>query len=110
LFHAEWRYKITHHTKQATRRAHWKPSTVRRYAKACEEGESVGLYTNWHNISRFAWARVEELYYERVSDMQQSDCDEEGRPDLAPVEWVDWYANGDQHAVLLVIKFKLCCS
>ena len=70
----------------------------------------MGMYTNYYNDSLFAWARVEEMYFERVTDMSQEDCEEEGRPDLTPVEFADWYAGGDQHADLLVIRFKICCT
>jgi hypothetical protein len=50
------------------------------------------------------------MYMERQEDMQQIDCDEEGRPDLTPAEWGDWYAGGDKTVTLLVIKFVMCCS
>ncbi len=49
------------------------------------------------------------MYYERMEDMTAMDCEEEGRPDLTPAEFYDWYVGGDQHAVVLVIKFDICC-
>ena len=94
-----WRHKITHATKTATRRAEWKPSTVRRLTRSVEVGESVGLFSNWHSDSQFAWVKVTAMYYERVEDMTANDCEEEGRPDLTPAEFYDWY----------VITFVFCC-
>jgi hypothetical protein len=108
--HKEWRHKIYKTAKTATRRMGWADSTVRRLERAVAAGGALLVCTNWQAASGFVWVRVTDLYWERVEAMQQADCDEEGRPDLTPLEWCEWYAGGDKTAEVLVIKFAICCA
>ena len=42
--------------------------------------------------------------------MQQHDCIAEGRPELTPLEWCEWYNDGKIVSDLLVIRFEMCCT
>ena len=110
LMRSRWRHKIyITRTKRVTRRVGWKDRTVRRLEKTVAAGEAVQLCTNWFASSAFVWVRVTELYWERMENMTQDDCCEEGRPDLTPMEWCEWYAEGDKNCDILVIKYTICC-
>ena len=77
--------------------------------RAAHAGESVCVQSNWSSNTVFAYVRVLEVYWERQLDMRQCCCDAEGRPDLTPMEWCEWYNGGRIDSSLLVIRFEMCC-
>ena len=106
----EWKHKIVHGQKTVTRRGKWAKSTVEKLLKVVRKGESVSMQSDWAADTLFAYVRVLEVYWERQLDMQQHDCIAEGRPDLTPLEWCEWYNDGMIVSDLLVIKFEMCCT